>query len=745
MKPGKKSFIVLLKFTFLLQLTGIVLPSLSQTPHIDSLLVQLKTMPDDTNKINLLSELIKSYMVELNNIDKVSEYAIQELALAQKLNFKRGIAVGIFYKGFARWSKGDYTTALVYYKKALRIMTELNNKRAMSYCYLNIGQTYSDMGNFPEALKYMLDGLKVKEELKDIVGLEVGYNNIGNVYMTQGDYASALKFYLKSLKLAEDAGHKLVASYCYINIGSVSSSQNKPDEALAYFKKAAKIQEELGDKAGAGSSYTSIGNIYFSRKQYRDALTYHLKDLNAKDGATDRQGMAIASNLIGNDYFALNDLKKAFFYQKQSFTLSEQMGFKKGLVPAAGGIGNVYEQKKQYQKAIQHYEKMLEIAKEIDFKEGVRDAYGNLASVYGKLKQLEQAFKYTQLYHDAKDTLLNKDNFKQVAELNTRFETDKKEKEILLLTKDQELNEKIIKQQQLVRWGLIGGLALLLISIISIFRRYRFKQKANVILEMQKAEIHQKNILITDSIDYAKTIQEAVLPTAQHISNTLSQSFILYKPKAIVSGDFYWLNKVNDLLICAVADCTGHGVPGAFMSLLGYNMLENVIKKLPLPEPAIILEELHQEVLTRLSTDDEEKRGQHGMDISLIAIDIINNRLHFAGAHNSLYIVRAGELIELKADRAGIGELKKNRKSFTNQSIDLMKNDMIYLFTDGFPDQIGGPNRKKFYYPPFKELLASISTLDLLTQKEKLNEVHTTWAGDKMEQTDDILIMGIRY
>lgn len=386
---------------------------------------------------------------------------------------------------------------------------------------------------------------------------------------------------------------------------------------------------------------------------------------------------------------------------------------------------------------------MFTLSKELDFKEGVRDSYAHQASVYERMKDFEKALHFTDLYNEVKDTLLNKDNFKQVAELNIRYETDKKEKEILLLTKDQQLNAKIIKQQQMQRWGLIGGLGLLSISIVSIYRRYRFKQKANIILEKQKEEIEQKNILITDSIDYAQTIQEAVLPTHQKVKALLPKSFVLYKPKATVSGDFYWVSDVGPKIICAVADCTGHGVPGAFMSLLGYNMLENAIKHQQQTQPNHILDNLNENVKSRLSNEDS-REVKHGMDISLISIDMDAKKLQYAGAHNSLYLVRNRQLIELKADKMGIGGNHADSSSFSCQEMDLHNGDMIYLFTDGFPDQIGGPNRKKFYYTPFKELLTQISSLDTDAQKNKLNEIHQQWMGAKMDQTDDILIMGIQ-
>lgn len=701
-------------------------------------------MPDDTHKVNVLQEITKSYMVELNNLEKIAEYAEKGFNLSKKLNFKRGIGVGIFYKGFFYWSKGNYLAAIYHYKQALNIMKEVGNRRAISFCYLNIGQTYCDMGNYSEGLKYMFAGLRIKEELNDKIGLEIGYNNIGNIFLTQGDYTKALTYYLKTLKIAESMNDKLIISYAYINIGTIFLSQNKQGEALIYFKKAAAIQETLGDKSGAGSSYTSIGNIYFSRKQYEDALIYHLKDFKAKESLEDRQGMAIASNNVGQDYFALKKFRQAMTYQQKSFELCNQISYKRGLVSAAGGLGNLYEEQKNYPTALHYYGLMLTEAKTLDFKEGIRDAYANHASVFTKMGSFEKALQYTELFHISKDTLLNKENFKQVAELNTRYETDKKEKEILLLTKDQQLNTKTIRQQQFVRWGLLGGMGLLLISALSIFRRYRFKQKANLLLESQKKEIEEKNMLITDSIDYAKTIQEAVLPKTEDVAKIFPESFILYQPKDIVSGDFYWTCRAQNRLICAVADCTGHGVPGAFMSILGYNMMENTLKELPIHTPGVILNTLNREIASRLSGNHQEE-SRHGMDISLISIDPVTNRLEYAGAHNSIYIIRAGELIELKADKWGIGDLKKVEKEFSNQSFELQKGDMIYLFTDGFPDQLGGDKRKKFFYPPFKELLAGISNLPMNDQKTRLEKVHREWRLGKYEQTDDILIVGIRY
>lgn len=716
----------------------------AQTPHIDSLLSVLKTQKEDTSKANTLFELTRAYLFELNDNQKVGEYGALELRLSQRLNFKKGIAYGYLNRAIFYRAAGDLDTAWVYDKKSLEVMIEIGNKRGESSCYSNLGLTLSHKGNYKEALEFMFKGLKMKQELGDKKGMSIAYNNIGNIYLTLANYSEALKCMLNALKIREELKDKIGISMAYNNIGNILTAQNKWEEGLVYYQKSLKIHEELSDQSGIGTANANIGGVYFNKKNYSQALVSYFKSMKAHELTDDKRGLAESYYNIGNVYLQEKNLKQALIYQLKSFHLYEKIGDKKGLAEAAGGVGNLYAANNEISSALKYYDLMLKLAQDIKFKDGIRNAYLDYALLYKKQRQFEKALEYTTLYNAIKDSILNTDNFKQVSELNTRYETDKKEKEILLLTKDQELNAKIIKQQKLVRWGLIGGVLLLFISIFSIYRRYCFKQKANDLLETQNKEIEEKNILITDSIDYAKTIQEAVFPTTAKIHGLFPQSFILNKPKSIVSGDFYWMNKIGNQLVCAVADCTGHGVPGAFMSLLGYNMLENEIKKNIVIEPALILDNLNSQLVKSLSKEDDEI-VKHGMDISLISIDTTTLLLQYAGAHHPIYIIRDEQLTELKADKKGIGSIEKQgSKKYTHQSFQLQKNDMIYLHTDGFPDQIGGSNRKKFYYQPFKDLLIAICKLDMLAQKEKLDAAHIQWLGEKMDQTDDILIMGIR-
>jgi tetratricopeptide (TPR) repeat protein len=735
------------RFTFLFRSILVILQqyALAQTPHIDSLLKVLKTLKEDTVKSNTLNEITRTYLFELNNEAKAREYIQQQITQAKRINYKKGLGFGYLNSGILYRTAGNYEQAHYYDNEALKIMQEIGNKKGESSCYGNIGLTYINQGNYKEGLEYSFKGLKIKQEIGDKRGVSISYNNIGAVYFDQGNYKEALNCYLKSLKLREELNDKMGISMSYNNIGNIFNSQNKLDAALMYYKKAVKIQQELGNKQASSNTYTNIGNVYWDQHNYREAFVYHYKALQIQEASNDKKGIAISYNSIGTDYLHMNKPDQALTYQLKSFALCKEIGYKRGLINASGGIGNLYEEQKKYTEALIYYNQMLAIAKELDTKEGIRDAYENFASVYKKLKSFDKALEYTQLLYEVKDSILNKENFKQVTELNTRYETEKKEKEILLLTKDQQLSSKILKEQQLVRWGLIGGIGLLFISVFSIYRRYHFKQKANLLLEKQKEEIQKQNVLITDSIDYAKNIQDVVLPPHRAIQDLFPDYFIFYQPKSIVSGDFYWVHKTNGQLICAVADCTGHGVPGAFMSLLGYNMLENVATGHSRLQPAFLLNALNEEVVTRLSQPQERETVKHGMDIALITIDENSHLLNYAGAHNSIYIVRNGELTELKANKQSIGFVDKaHPTTFDNHTFELHKGDLIYLFTDGFPDQIGGPRRKKYYYQPFRDLLTSISKLPMEEQKKKLQEAHQQWMGN-YDQTDDLLIMGIRY
>jgi serine phosphatase RsbU (regulator of sigma subunit) len=722
----------------------LIIPVCAQTPKIDSLLNVLKKSHEDTLKALTLIDLCATYRRELNDPEKLKKYNSQLMNLSQKLNYKKGKAYAYMQDAGLLWPTGEYLRSIDYSNMSLRLMSEIGDKYGMATCYNNLGIVHNDMGNYEKALEATFKAAKLFEAIGNKRGVANTYSNIARTQLNLGLYSEALIYNFKSLKIREEIKDKLGTSISLNNIGIVFENQNSHKDALKYYKSALEIKKEIDDKYGMGMVYNNMANTYFALNNYQDALTNHFQALKIRTEISDKQGIAMSNVNIGNLYVKQNKLKEATPYFSKSLKTYEEIGEQAGYIGASNGIATAYEKQGKYEDALKYAQEALDIAIKIDFKEGIRDAYFNLSTINEKMGNYKQALVNNKLYTSVKDTILNEKSTKQMVELNTRFETDKKEKEIQLLTKDQELANKTLKEQRIVRIGLLSGLALLIILSITLYNRYRFKQKANLLLEKQKEEIHNKNVLITDSIDYAKTIQEAILPDDEKLKEVFPEHFILYKPKAIVSGDFYWIGKKNDTVICAVADCTGHGVPGAFMSLLGFNMLENVISTEGQVEPGSMLSSLNEEIVNRLSKGKERETVKHGMDIAIISIDK-KNTLQYAGARNSLYLVRNGELTEMKADKMSTGIVANDHQEirYTNNVKELEKGDMIYLFSDGFPDQKGEVTKKKFYYQPFKDLFVSIHQLSMEKQKQQLDDTIVQWIGNG-EQTDDILVMGIR-
>jgi serine phosphatase RsbU (regulator of sigma subunit) len=699
----------------------------------------------DTGKVNLLISICKESLKEPNYKEQLELYTPQVLALSYQLSFRQGIAYAFYYMSLADFKKKSaYLNAEEYVQKALKLMLELKDKRGIASCYERLGRIKGANGQHQEAIQCYLSAVSVMNELKDLNGAADCYSWIAGIYFHTGDYEKAFEYCIKGLKIAEATGYKNKICESNITIGIIFYEQKKYKESIIYMNKALAVEGEQTSKRNLSYIYNNLAIAYNNLNDYKTSLSYHFKALKLNEGSGDVHGTATSFNNISAVYASLGKIDEALLYCLKSIALSEKVNDKVGLTYSYIGAGDCYQKKKNVAAAHRYYLKGLNVAREIDYKTEVREAYEHLAFLSEEMKDYQKALLYHKQYAQIKDSILNEESLKQSSELNIRYETEKKEKEILLLTKDQELKNKNLKEQRLIRIGLIIGLGLLFALSFLLFNRYRFKQKANLLLEKQKDEIRKKNTLITDSIDYAKTIQEAVLPDDVYLSSLLPDHFILYKPKDIVSGDFYWITKKKDKIICAVADCTGHGVPGAFMSLLGHNMLENVVQLDTSMNPGAILTALNQQITARFSKGREESK--HGMDIAVISIDSVNHQLEYAGAKNALYIVRENQLLEMKADKIALGTPDKNLILFNyaNHVFQLQQGDMIYLFSDGFPDQKGGVERKKFFYQPFKDLLVSISGLPLEEQNQRLDSVIAEWIGEG-EQIDDILVMGIKY
>jgi serine phosphatase RsbU (regulator of sigma subunit) len=313
-----------------------------------------------------------------------------------------------------------------------------------------------------------------------------------------------------------------------------------------------------------------------------------------------------------------------------------------------------------------------------------------------------------------------------------------------------------IEKQKLLMWFFIIALLLLAMVAYYIFRSYRIKREANRKLEeknetisrqrdemeVQRDQIAYQKKHITDSILYAKRIQTALLPSIELFTDRIDH-FVLYKPLDIVSGDFYWVASKDNLEVIIVADCTGHGVPGAFMSMLSVTLLNEIINVKDIVEPDIILNELRDEIIRALKQSEEDDRVKDGLDMAVCTIDFSKDTVYFAGANIPLILVRGDELIQYRGDKMPVS-IHYSMQPFCKQVINLMKGDCLYMFTDGYCDQFGGPEQKKFLSSRLKEKLVIISQLPMMEQGERLDEAFEEWRGNA-PQVDDVAMVGIRY
>jgi len=687
----------------------------SEGNRLETLNDQLKLAKKDSNRVNLLNEM----GIELRNDDptKAIEYTKEAMELAMAIGFQRGLARSYNNYGGIEFLIGKYDEALAYCFKSIKLSEESGNKNELANSYSYIGRVKGTQGNYVESINYYLKCLDLYEKTGNKYGMAKTNMNIGvvyfDMYFDKKQDSTALSFQKKSLAEYEELHDNKGIALCYINIGEMYQKLNHFSEALDYYKKSTVILKELNEKRATALTYNNIGQILTDQSHYKESESNLIKSLKIRQEIDDKLGMA-------ETYLNI-------------------------------GILNAAQQR--FEQAIDYYKKSLLLAQQTGAKEYLKEAYEAMSGAYSQTGNFQQAFVYSKLLLNIKDSLQNEKSSKQIAEMQTKYETERKASQIILLMKEKELNAKEAYKQELIKYSLMGLSALFVLVILLVLNRFYLKHKANRVLEEKNLEIisqknkieHQRDLLlekntqITDSIEYAKRIQKALLPRHSLLNNYFQDSFILFKPKDVVSGDFFWIQETEEHIYCAAVDCTGHGVPGALMSIVGFNLLEQAVNIKKLIDPASILNELSISLANKLKQNDQEDIHD-GMDIALCAIEKKTNKLLFAGVNLGMYIISQDTLIELKLTRI----IKTPfTGQFQNQEMALKKGDLLYLFTDGFIDQHGGLKKKKFYADPFKKLLIDHKDRNLNSQKEELEKTINSWKGN-LEQTDDMCVIGMQ-
>ena len=542
------------------------------------------------------------------------------------------------------------------------------------------------------------------------------------------------------------------------------------------------IQE--GNKNQAANLFNKIAMIYWQNKMHREAISYYQKSIDVNKSIGNTNALRYLYDNIASIYIDVEDYGEALGAFNESLQLKKQTGNQRDISFAHINIAKAYKYQGKYTESIRHFEKALEIAQTLNQMQIIKNCYGELSEIHGLLGNQEKRDEYFKLYasfdkhikeqqaRKLKSQVKQAEREKQVKEYELRkrseeLETTKDSLEkaallnkqnqlqIQLLNQDKEIKELTIKEKEaqlkherLIRLVLLGGLVIVALFVLVLIYLLRMRKKTNKLLHEQNLKIANQKQAIEDSITYAQRIQGASLPPSKTIRSIFPEHFIFYRPRNIVSGDFYWMTQKGNKIVTVVADCTGHGVPGAFMSMFGIAFLNEIVNKISTNkhidalQSDDILNQLRDKVKQSLHQEDEDS-SWIGIDLGLIVIDTENRTLQFSGAYNPLLVIRDEQIIERKGDKMPIGMHRKAYLSFSKTSLDLMENDIVYLFTDGFADQFGGNKGRKYLKKNLKNYLREISSLPMAEQKVLLEEEYDTWR-DSYEQVDDILVCGFR-
>ena len=709
--------------------------------------------------------------------------------MAKKLNCFKELSDSYNFLGVIAWYDNDFNKSIEFYKKSLNTLDTNLNKKEVSNNLSNIGLAFFKLSVFDSALIYNNKALKLRREVENHKGAANILINNGTIYYYQGNFEKSIQYFLEAVKAFEIIYDSVGMSNSLNNIGAIYVEIEEFEKAIPYFNKSIKIDKEIDENSDLSYGYGNIANVHLKLKDYNKALEYFNLTIEVAKKHNNTTNLSESYNGIGNSYKELGETKKAIKYYMLANKINSELNNKYALAINYISLCELYLQIPQSNdKAIFYANNALNIAKEIGAMSTQVKAYDVLYRAFKTENDYKKALYYHELFTQLNDSIFNSEKYEAIAEMQTRYETEKKEKQIIQqlaelktiqLETEKEKAEK--ERQKLQRNMFIIAFGLMIILVAIILRSYRHKKMANILLTQQKHKIaeaneelnqqneeitvqrdeleDQKNIVekvnqkISHSIDYAKRIQQSVLPDQAVLTKYLADHFVLFEPKDKVSGDFYWWSYINNHTIITAVDCTGHGVPGAFMSMLGGSFLRDIVQKEGITNTGEILQKLRNEVIKALKQKGEIGEQKDGMEMAIISIHHETNVMQFSGANNPVYIIpNNARKIEGFEDLDGLYELKPDKmpisiyhkmSNFTTNEIQLEKGDQLYLFSDGYADQFGRLTGKRFNYQSFKKVLLKNKNRPMIEQKEFLKKTFDDWKGNT-EQIDDVVVVGVK-
>ena len=570
-------------------------------------------------------------------------------------------------------------------------------------------------------------------------------NSLGIIYYGMGSYEKTLNCFYKVMAFHESRGDEVALSRIYNNMGLLLKELNRHNESIDFLERSVALKLKHNDLSTLSSSYNNLGAAYSEGlNDHETALKCYQKALALDRQYKDDYGVFISLGSIGHYHYQMGNFDSAQYYYNEAVMLIDKTDDRYMKAEFLYDFACLNAALGQYDRAIEKHSMSIEMAKAADAKLILKKNYQGLSSIYDSLGDYKNAFRYHKMYSKVDQEIFNEDQNRKIAEVESDYKVKSTQSEIELLKKESEIKDLKLNNSEILLYLFGGILVMGLFIVVMQYRKNVYKNRTNRILKQKNREIIEKNRNIMDSILYAKNIQEAILPENEKLKSIFQDAFVLTKARDVVNGDFYWFAEEQNQVIIAAVDCTGHGVPAAFLNVMGNSLLNQIVNEEKKLEPAVILKELNQRIFKNLKYNHLQSKTYDGMDIGICLFNRVTKKLSFAGAKRPLYYFHNHELNIVKGDYYPVGGMMFDEKrEYKQHELDLESKDIIYLFTDGIVDQFGGDANKKFMYPRFRELLKSIAHQPMSEQLKVIETAIRRWQGNN-EQTDDILLIGVR-
>lgn len=599
--------------------------------------------------------------------------------------------------------------------------------------------------DYKKAFKLTKEAMQIAESTKDKELIGKAQNTMGNLYWFSGDYTHASEYYINALKNFQKTNNQAQIAECYRNIGWIYLGQEKYDLSEEYLLKSLNLNLKLDHKKRIIINYDDLANLYLTSKQYKKGLKSCKKSLELAKKHRFLDAIGTIHVTIAQLNFELKRLSEAEKDYKEGIGILVKVPNESyNLCLGYLGLGKVKNQQGKLSEALPLFEKAIKLAKAHNFPPELAEGYYAASKIYHAQKNMAKAYDYMELYAQTNDSVNARNNRDYIQEMGARLEYEQNKLQIKSLEQEQKLSDAQLGRERNFKIFLIIIILFLFLFGFFIYRSFLRKKKDNQLIAKAYQEIEIKNKDISDSIEYALQIQQARLPHVEAIQQSFPEFFVMYLPRDIVSGDFYWFTETeNGKKIFAVSDCTGHGIPGAFMSMMGIDGLNYAILEKRIESSSQILNHVNKFIIESLKQDLATVKNKDGMDTAICIFEKDLSTVKYAGANRPLWLIRDKELIQYSPDKMSIGGNNYSNYEFNEITIPLQKGDSIYLFSDGYPDQFGGERNKKFMTKNLKQLLLEITHLSAREQEAILQKSLHNWKGS-FPQIDDIILVGIK-